>query len=267
MPIDDFLWRALVAGLGVAAAAGPLGCFVVWQRMVYFGASVAHAALLGVALGMFLDVEPLAAILAICAIFAIAVALVPAHSPLANDTLLGIFAHAALAAGIVAIGLTGGTGKDLMGYLFGDILAVGRAELAWVLGGGAAILAGLAAIWKRLLALTVHEELARAEGVPVPFVRLVFMLLLATAVALGMKVAGVLLVVSLLVIPAAAARPFVHTPEGMAGVATAFGGLAVIVGLFASLHWDIPAGPAIVLAAFVLFAVGAAVGRFGGGAS
>ena len=251
--LDDFLWRAALGGFGVALAAAPLGCFVVWRRMAYFGASIAHAALLGVALGFLLNIDPTLGIALTGIVFAIAIVLLQRRSRLATDTLLGILAHAALAAGLVAMALIQGPRIDLMGTLFGDILAVSSQDLIWIYLGGGLSLAVLAVIWRSLLALTVHEELARAEGVRVLGVQLVFALLLAVVIAVSMKIVGVLLIVSLLIIPAATARHFAKTPEQMAALAALAGVLSVAGGLGASYRWDLPSGPAIVLAAFVLF--------------
>jgi zinc transport system permease protein len=251
--LDDFLWRALLGGLGVALAAGPLGCFVVWRRMSYFGASVAHAALLGVALGLLLSIDLTLGIALTGVGFAIAIVLLQRHTRLASDTLLGILAHAALAAGLVAMSFRQGLRIDLLGYLFGDILAVTPADLLWIWVGGGLSLAVLAAIWRSLLAITVHEELARAEGIPVLVIQLVFALLLAIVIAVSMKIVGVLLIISLLIIPAAAARPFSRTPEQMAVLAALVGAVAVAAGLGASNRWDTPSGPSIVMAAFALF--------------
>jgi zinc transport system permease protein len=149
---------------------------------------------------------------------------------------------------------------DLMAYLFGDVLAVTPVEIAWIYGGGALVLATLAVIWRPLLALTIHEELARAEGVPALRVQIAFMLTLAIAIAIAMKVVGVLLIVSLLIIPAAAVRGLSRTPEEMAVLAAVLGALSVVGGLFASLQWDTPSGPSIVVVATVLFTLGLGVG-------
>ena len=251
--LDDFVWRGLLAGLGVALIAGPLGCVVVWRRMAYFGDSLAHSALLGVALGLLLSVELNFGILAVCLVFALFVVMLQRQRQIAVDTLLGILAHTMLALGIVVLSLTEGTRVDLMGYLFGDMLAVTRSDLLMVYGGAVVVLGVLAAIWRSLVALTVHDELARAEGVPVKWVQLCFTLLLAALVAVAMKIVGVLLVVALLIIPVATARLFARTPEAMAATASAVGCLAVAGGMQASLAWDTPSGPSVVVTAFALF--------------
>jgi len=249
----DFLLRALAAGVGVALVAGPVGCFVVWRRMVFFGAAMAHTALLGVALGLVLGIGVTPAAMIVCGLAAVAVAGLSSDLRLSDDTVLGVVAHAALALGLVVVAASGGMRIELLGFLFGDILAVSAADLAWIWGAGAVVLGLLVWLWRPLLALTVHEELAAVEGVPVAAVRVVFLLAVAVVTAAALKVVGGLLIVSLLIIPAAAARRLAETPETMAVWAAALGVVSVFAGLGASLLWDTPAGPAIVLAASVLF--------------
>ncbi|MBF0248128.1 MAG: metal ABC transporter permease [Alphaproteobacteria bacterium] len=254
--MDEFLMRAALAGAAVAVAAGPLGAFVVWRRMAYFGGALSHTALLGVSLGFLLGVSPELGV----ALTVVAAALVMGGARgvrgLSLDTLLGIVAHAALALGLIVAAWLDDVRLDLMGYLFGDILAVGWADVGWMWGGALAVLAALARLWRPLLSATVHADLAQVEGVDVRRVELAFMLLLALVVALAMKMVGILLVTSMLVIPAAAARAFARTPEGM-GVLAAVAGLAsVALGLGASYQFDAPAGPAIVVAVSLVFVVG-----------
>ena len=251
--MDDFLLRALLGGFGVALAAGPLGAFVVWRRMAYFGDALAHSGLLGVLLGAMLHVNPQLGVVLTCLLVALGLVLLQRQRGLATDTLLGILAHATLSLGLVALALLETVRVDLVGYLFGDILAITTADLYWIWGGGLLALGALAGLWRPLLAMTVHEDLARVEGVAVFPIRLAFMLLIALVVAVAMKVVGILLITSLLIIPAAAARRFAHSPEGMAALASLIGGAAVGLGLWTSLRWDTPAGPSVVVAATALF--------------
>ena len=253
--MDDFLLRALLGGFGVALAAGPLGTFVVWRHMAYFGDALAHSGLLGVLLGAMLRVNPQLGVILTCLLVALALALLQRQRNLATDTLLGILAHATLSLGLVALAFLETVRVDLVGYLFGDILAITPTDLCWIWGGGLLALSALAGLWRPLLALTVHEDLARVEGVAVFPIRLAFMLLIALVIAVAMKVVGILLITSLLIIPAAAARRFARSPEGMAALASLVGGAAVGLGLWASLRWDTPAGPSVVVAATALFAL------------
>lgn len=251
--MDEFLVRAMLAGLAVALAAGPLGAFVVWRRMAYFGGALSHAALLGVALGLLLGVAPWAGVAVVVVVAALMLSGLTGVKGLSLDTLLGIVAHGALALGLIASALLVNVRVDLMAYLFGDILAVGWDDVAWLGLGALAIGLALAWLWQPLLNATVHAELAHVEGVDVRRMELLFMLLLALVVALAMKVVGILLVTSMLVVPAAAARAFTRTPEAMALIAIAIGALSVGLGLWGSFAVDAPAGPAIVVAATVLF--------------
>jgi zinc transport system permease protein len=257
--MDDFLIRALAAGIGVAIVAGPLGAFVVWRRVAYFGGALAHSAMLGVALGLAAGINLTVGVFSVCGFIAIALVLLQRRGDMAGDTLLNVLAHGALAAGLVVIAFVQGTRIDLMAYLFGDILSVSVRDLIFIYGGGAVILAVLALIWRRLLSATLDEDLAEVEGVPVTAVNMVFALLIALVVATAMKVVGLLLVASLLVIPAAAARPFARTPEQMAAIGAAIGAISVAGGLAASMTLDTPAGPSIVVAAVLLFAAASAM--------
>ncbi len=258
--IDDFLIRALLASIGVVLLAGPLGCFIVWRRMAYFGDSLAHSALLGIALGLLLGVNPTLGVVAGSALLAVALLLMQHQRRLASDTLLGLMAHSGLALGLVVLSFFETVRVDLMSYLFGDILAVTTVDLLWIYGIGAAALLVLAGIWRPLLAITVHEDLARAEGVRVWPVRLVFVLLIAVVIAIAMKIVGILLITSLLIIPAAAARCFARNPEQMAVFAVVIGTLAAVGGLAGSLAWDTPSGPSVVVAALALFLLSLAAG-------
>ncbi|UIJ71358.1 metal ABC transporter permease [Aurantimonas sp. HBX-1] len=253
--LDGFLARAFVAAIGVALVAGPLGCFIVWRRLAYFGDTLSHAALLGVALALLLEVNVTLAVFVVAAFVSLALLWLQRRASLSSDSLLGLLSHSALAIGLVVIAFMPWVRVDLMGLLFGDILAVSRTDIALIYGGGALVLAVLAAIWRPLFAATVNADLAAAEGMRPERANLIFMLLMAVVIAIAMKIVGVLLITALLIIPAAAARRFSVSPEGMAALAALIGVLAAIGGLFGSLQWDTPSGPSIVVAALLLFLV------------
>lgn len=259
--LDDFFWRALLGGLGVAAVSGPFGVFMVWRRLAYFGDTLAHSALLGIALGFLLHLDLTLAVIAVCQLLALLLFVLQRQRELAGDTLLGILAHSSLALGLVALAFLQDVRIDLMAYLFGDILAINRVDLAWIFGGGLLAIAALAAVWRPLLAITVHEDLARVDGVAAGFVQWLYTALLALVVAVMMKIVGIILVTALLIIPAAAARRLARSPEAMAAFASLVGCLAVGGGLAASLALDTPAGPSIVVVATLLFVVSRAVPR------
>jgi len=251
--LDDLLIKAAIAGIGVALISAPLGCFIVWRQMAYFGATIAHSGLLGVAAGLLLSIDPIIGVIAVALGVAVILTLLQRQASLPQDTILGILAHVALAGGLIAASALGSTEFDLMGTLFGNILSVSTRDLLWIYGGGAVILTVTAWIWRPLLAISVHEELARAEGVNAARTHALFMLLLAFTVALAMKLVGILLIASLLVIPAAAARPFSATPEQMAVIAAVIAAFGVAGGITASFWLDTPAGPTIVMALALIF--------------
>lgn len=259
--LGDFMVRAALAGLGVALAAAPLGCFVVWRRMAYFGEATAHAAVLGVALALALDLPLAPGVLAVSLVMALSIAALSRRGH-AMDTLLGVFAHSTLAFGLVAVSFLPGVRLDLMAYLFGDILAVSRGDLVVIWGGALMVCALILWRWSALLTATLNPDLAHASNIDPRREQLVLTLALALVVAVAIKVVGALLIAAMLILPAAAARPFSRTPEGMALVAALFGSIAALGGLAVSWHLDTPTGPTIVCLAAVLFA-GSALGARG----
>ncbi len=253
--LDDFFVRALVAGMGLALVTGPLGCFIVWRRMAYFGDTMAHSALLGVALSFLFQLNLTFGVFIVAAAVAGVLLLLQRRNALSTDALLGILSHSTLAIGLVMVAFMSWIRVDLMGFLFGDILAVSIGDIAVIYGGGIVILAIIVWMWRPLLAATVNTDIAEAEGLRPEATRILLMLLLASVIAVAMKLVGVLLITSLLIIPAATARRLAATPEQMAVIASVVGALAVAGGLFGSLNYDTPSGPSIVVAALVLFLV------------
>lgn len=258
--LDDFFMRAVLAGLGLALVAGPLGSFVVWRRMAYFGDSTAHAAILGVAMALAFEVSIYAGTLAVAVAMACLVSALVTRGQ-AMDTILGVLSHSALAVGLVAISFVPAARSDLSSYLFGDILAVGRADLVLIWTGAALVLAVLALRWQRLVTSSLNEELAMAAGIDPRVERLVLSLALAVVVALAIRVVGSLLISAMLIVPATAARTWARTPERMAAGAALIAAASVILGLWASLRLDTPAGPSIVTAAAIFFVVSQALRR------
>ncbi len=251
--VYDFLIFALIGGIGIALVAGPLGAFVVWRRMSYFGDSLAHSALLGVAIGIFFEVNMNIAIIVCCLLLAVLLVAMQKQKFIATDTLLGIMAHSSLSLGLVTISFVDDARVDLMAFLFGDLLSILPQDLLWIGIGGLLILVLLYCYWPQLIAMTINEELAAIEGVNVTKVKLLLMLMIALVIAVAMKIIGVLLITSLLIIPAASARPLSRSPERMAILAAFIGCAAVVMGLLASYQFDTPAGPSVVVAAMVIF--------------
>lgn len=250
--MPDFLIFALIAAGSLACVAGPLGSFVVWQRLAYFGDTLAHGALLGVAIGLFAEINVTGTIIGTSIALAICLFLLQTRAELGTDTLLGILSHTALAAGLVGVSIAG-TSVDLFAYLFGDLLTTDGNSAVIIAMASLCAIACLMYFWKSLLLMVIDEALAKVEGVPVAALRLLLLLIVAIVVALAIRVIGVLLITALLVIPAAAGRRLASTPEGMAFCASCIAILAVFLGLGLSFFANTPAGPSIVLATSALF--------------
>lgn len=251
--MPDFILFALLVGYGVAIMSGPLGSFAVWRRMAYFGDTLAHSALMGVAIGLLLSININLAITLCCLALALVLVVLQHNREIATDTLLGILSHSTLAMGLLAVSLFGDGRIDLYAYLFGDLLAASVEDVFTIGITGLIVIPILIWLWRPLLAITVHEELAKVEGIRVTLVRTCLMLLMALVIAVAMKVVGVLLITALLIIPAAASRRLSHTPEQMAIMASVLGCVAVSGGLALSFFIDTPAGPSIVLCCSAIF--------------
>jgi zinc transport system permease protein len=249
----EFLLPSILAGLGIALIAGPLGSFVVWRKMAYFGDTLAHASLMGLALGFLFNINLYFALLICCLILAVLLVTLQKQKLVATDTLLGILAHSALSLGLVAVSFLDNVRVDLMSYLFGDLLAVSPTDLMFIYAGAAVIGLVLTIFWRPLLSTTVNEDLAAVDGINIDLMRLILMLLVGIVIAVGMKFVGALIMTSLLIIPAATARKFSSTPEQMALFASIIGSIAVCGGLSLSWFYDTPAGPSVVISAATMF--------------
>ena len=252
---DDFFIRAIFAGIGIAFVTGPLGCFVVWRRLSYFGDTLAHSALLGVTIAYSLDFNIAVSIFFISSAIALILIQLQRKTNLPSDALLGLLAHSSLAVGLVVIGFLTFIRFDIMGLLFGDILAVNKKDLFIIWFGGALILIVLKLIWKPLFASTVNYELAEAEGLNPDRAKAIFTILLAALIAISIKLVGVLLITGMLIIPTAMARNLSDNPKKMVVFSINGGLLSVFIGLFSSLEFNTPSGPSIIAAALFLFII------------
>ena len=250
---DDFFIRALVAGIGIALVTGPLGCFVIWRRLSFFAGTLAHSSLLGVTLAFSFDINISFSVLLISSALALILLRLQKSTKLPNDALLGLLAHSSLAIGLVVIGFLSYIRFDIMGLLFGDILAVNKRDLLVIWIGGAIMLLILKIIWKPLFASTVNYELAEAEGMKPEKINAVFTILMAALIAISIKMVGILLITGMLIIPAAMARNLSKNPKQMIIISIIGGLLAVILGLYSSLEFNTASGPSIITAALVLF--------------
>lgn len=251
----DFVLYALAAGISLALVAGPLGSFIIWRRMSYFGDTLAHSALLGIAIGLITDSNPQLSIIISCLIFAAILTLLDRNPSVSTDTLLGILAHSTLAIGIVVLALAESVRVNLEAYLFGALLTISSVDLFWVLAVVLFVAGVLFVFWNELLSITVNAELAEIDGANVQRLNLILVLLIALTIAVSMKIVGVLLITSLLIIPPAAARRLSTTPEQMAIKASGIGVGSIVIGLGSAFYLDVPVGPAIVVVATIVFLV------------
>ena len=250
---DDFFIRALIAGIGIALVTGPLGCFIIWRRLSFFGDTLAHAALLGVTMAVFFEINIAFSVFFISSVVALILLKLQQTTKLPGDALLGLLAHSSLAVGLVVIGFLTSIRFDVMGLLFGDILAVNQYDLLLIWIGGALILLILKFIWRPLFASTVNYELAEAEGMKPDKFNAIFTVLMAAVIAISIKIVGLLLITGMLIMPAAMGRNLSNNPQQMVILSVIAGLLSVIIGLFSSLQFNTPSGPSIITAALILF--------------
>ena len=252
---DDFIVRAFAAGIGLAFITGPLGCFIVWRRLSYFGDTIAHSALLGVVIAYALDFNLIIAVFVVSCLLALSLLFLQRRTNLPDDALLGLLAHSVLAIGLVLLGILSFIRIDLMGLLFGDILSVNATDLLFVWIGGGIVLIVLVLIWRPLFAGTVNLELAKAEGLNPDLANAIFTLLIASVIAISIKIVGILLITGLLIIPASASRNLSSTPIQMAIISSIIGVASVVLGIQTSMIWNTPTGPTILtitLGVFIL---------------
>lgn len=261
MSLAPFILHALVGGTLIAALAGVLGCFVTWQRLAFLGDTLGHVALLGVALAVVLHLPITAGIMVMTVLLACAFYMLSRNRKFSGDAMLAVLAHAGLALGLVVIALAD-IKIDLNAYLFGDILAIGRKDIVLIAIVGVGCMGWIVRNWRELMMLVVSPDIAKVEGVNVERLRLCLMVVIAVAIAVAFRVSGMLLVTALLVVPAAAARCFAGTPRQMACIASFVGVISVWGGMGASLVWDTPSGPSVILAAVVVFLIARAVAAF-----
>ena len=251
--MDDFIYRAIVASIGVSIIAGSLGCFVIWKRLSYFSDSISHSALLGVALGLVTGLGINLGLVIVGGLFATLIVVLQQKDFWSNDAVLGIFSHVSLALGIVVLGIVGNQNTDYFAYLFGDILSITLKDIYWIFLVVIIVISILVTNWKKLLLLTLNEELAKAEGINKLYYDLLFMFLIALAVSVSVQIVGVLLITSLLIIPPAIARVFSNSPIVMIFSSIIVSICSVLVGLYLSIDFDLATGPTIVITLGVLF--------------
>ncbi len=255
----DFMWQALFAGIGIALLSGPLGAFVVWRRMAYFGDTLAHAGLVGIVVALVSGFAPLWGALGVAVGLAILLTYLQQLKSLASDTLLGILAHISLAIGLLLSIKFGLSKIDLLGLLYGDLLAIEPYEVVLIWGLVLGLGLFLKCCWSSLLLMTLHSDLAAAEGIKIFRLQLAFAIVFASIVAISIKLAGVLLTTGLLIIPAAASRFWANSPLQFIILTTSIALISMVAGLQWAFASNVSLGPMIILSAGLCF-VGSLVG-------
>jgi len=259
--LDDFLVRSVIAGLIMVAIAAPMGCLMVWQRLAFLSDTLGHAAVMGVGLGLLLEVTPVFGVLAVALLIVFSLNRVNTFNSALSETTLAIISHTGLAGGIILVGLLPAQAVNLEAILFGDLLATTSADLIRLLITTVVLLLLLLHHWRSFVAVSVSREIAQAEGIEVRKVQLLMYIMIALLVAVMMKVMGVLLIAAMLVIPTTSARLFSRSPEQMVAVSALYGLGALAGGITSSFHFDWQTGPAIVVSATMLLLITLAMTR------
>lgn len=249
----EFLLYPAIAGITIALLAGPLGVFMIWRRIAFVGDTIAHSSLLGVSLALWWNWNPFAGVFLVAILIALLASQDDQGKVLGSDTILGLISHATLAGGIIVSTSLVPFRVDLLGYLYGDILSISPNELTLMVVVGVLLLSLLIYLWRQFLAVSLHRQLAAVAGINVKVINIMYLLSVAVAIGIGMRLVGILLITALLIVPAASGRFFSYSPEDMAIRASILGVVAVVAGLIASLLLDWPSGPTIVFVSILIW--------------
>ncbi|NNE62468.1 MAG: metal ABC transporter permease, partial [Gammaproteobacteria bacterium] len=221
--LDDFVIRALIAGLLMVSIAAPMGCLMVWQRLAFLSDTLGHAAVLGVGIGIGLQLHPMLGVLAVVLLIVLSLSRVNSLNNALSETTLAIISHSGLAAGIILLGTLPNQNISLESILFGDLLATSTSDLMMIAITVAVLVFLLLHHWRSFVAVSVSREIAQAEGIEVKKTQFLMYLMIAMLVAVMMKVMGVLLIAAALVIPTSCARLVSRSPEQMVLFSAIFG--------------------------------------------
>jgi zinc transport system permease protein len=258
---DHFMAKAFFVGLLISLLCGPMGSLVLWQRMSFFGDTLAHASLLGVSMAALFDIPLPLGLGGTTLAVGFFIHLLSQKKNLPLNTLLAIATQITLALGIIGISLTRQQGY-MTSFLFGDLLALDRLDLILICAVVPLVLSLIKLFWRPFIIVILNEEIAAAEGLPVRRLKLIYTLVFALSIAIVSRTVGVLLVVSLLIIPAAAARLVSKTPESMAIRAIIIGMASICLGLFLSWKLDLPTTPTVTLSATLILIALAIYAKF-----
>jgi ABC-type Mn2+/Zn2+ transport system permease subunit len=248
-----FMQRALLATLMVSVVSACIGTFVVLKGLAFIGDALAHASFAGVAMAFVLGGNIYLGALVAALVTALAIALVGGRARVSFDTAIGIIFVGAFALGILIVSRQANYTVDLFSFVFGNVLGVGRDDLLLIALMGFVVLAMVALFYRQLLFTAYDPTMAAASGVPVGLVQYGLLAMLAVSTVVALKAVGIVLVVAMLVTPAATASLLVRRVHYIMALGAVVGAVSSVVGLYISYYADVASGAAIVLTATVLF--------------
>ena len=249
----EFMQRALLAAALAATVTSIVGTYVVLKGLGFMGDAIAHSALVGMAVSFRLGGNVLWGAFAWVVPASLLITWISRHGRLRLDTSIGIIYSLGFALGIILISQVSGYTTDLLSFLFGDVLGVSWGEIIGIGVVAAVVTGAVALLYKELLFASYEETMAAASGVPVTLVQYLLPLLVGITTVAAVKTVGIVLVLSLLITPAATGRLLARRLPGIMGVSLIVAQASVVGGLYVSFHLDWPTGPAIVVFASGLF--------------
>ncbi len=249
----EFMQRAFIAGLVIAPLLAVLGSFMTLRKMSFFADGIAHASLLGVAIAIVAGIAPFTGALMIGVFLGVLMFFLERHTKLASDAVVGIIFTTAMALGIILISLQPGYQPDLISFLFGNVLAITWANIWIILSVSFTVLLLVGFFFKKLILLSLSKDMAWTSGINTKYLDLLFYIMLALAVVLGVRLLGIILVSALLIIPAVTSKLITRSFYSYVFFAVIFAWMAFIIGLFGSYYLDFPSGASIVVSATIIF--------------
>lgn len=248
-----FVQRALISGVILALVFALLGVYVTLRQMAFWGEGIAHASLAGIAMALLVGGSPLFFALIVAVIFAVSMFLLERKTKLSNDALIGVLFTSFMALGIILLSLQKQYQPELLSYLFGNILTISSMDVFIITLVGLLIVVILLLTHRQLSLLMFDKTSAYLAGVKTEFLELLFYIILAMAVVLGVKMLGVVLVSALLIIPPSIAKIMAHSYKSLRILSVVLAELIVLIGFFISLSLNVPSGPAIILTGSFFF--------------
>ncbi|GBE06434.1 MAG TPA: metal ABC transporter permease [Nitrospirae bacterium] len=248
-----FMQRALLAAVMVGILCPFIGNFVVMRKMAFFSSAISHSAFAGIALGALLGIDFSFSSVALSILIALFIAFLAERTTLSHDTIIGIAFSGIIAAGMLIMGFLKGYRAALFSYLFGDILAVNRSDLLLIFAVSAMTIVITLTFLKAFLQITFYRDLAKVEGINVRLFEYLMFLIIALVVTVSLKIVGIILVTSMLIIPAAAAKNLASSMRGLFSLSCAFGVISGVTGLIGSFYLNTASGPTIVLVSIGIF--------------